>query len=377
MLVPLVMVSVILFVAYAYVFLGLRAPLDDGSPWRIVALAAVALGPVLHLSSFAMQFSGRSGALHDRLSMVSFVLMGFFAYLFMLSIARDVVFLLAGFIAPERLTPSPHQVANAGIVGLSLFLTVTGFFSARKTPRLAHVDVPIAGLPRALDGFTIAQLTDVHVGPTIKRTFIERVVERTNGATPDAIVITGDLIDGRVAALEHDVAPLAELRARHGVFYVTGNHEYYSGAPEWVRHVEKLGMTTLLNRHLSLVHDGETLVMAGVADETAGMFIPDHACSPARALEGAPDAPTVLLAHQPRSVKRIVDERVDVMLSGHTHGGQFWPWTLLVPLQQPYVAGLVKHRSTWVYTSRGTGYWGPPLRFLAPSEIALVRLVAA
>lgn len=373
------MVSVILFGAYAYVFLGLRAPLDDGSPWRTVALAAIALGPTLHLSSFAGQFSGRSGPAHDRMSMVSFVLMGLFAYLFILSVARDVVFLLAGFIAPEQLagSPSPLLFANAGVVGLSLVATITGFFSARKTPRVKKVDVAIEGLPAALHGFTIAQLTDVHVGPTIKRAFIERVVARTNGTKPDAIVITGDLIDGRVAALEHDVAPLADLRARHGVFYVTGNHEYYSGAPEWVRHVEKLGMTALLNRHVSLVHDGETLVMAGVADETAGMFIPDHACSPARALDGAPDAPVVLLAHQPRSVKRIANERVDVMLSGHTHGGQFWPWTLLVPLQQPYVAGLVKHRSTWVYTSRGTGYWGPPLRLLAPSEIALVRLVTA
>lgn len=373
-MVPLVVVSAIFVAAYAYVFARLAAPFGS-SALHAAALVVSVTGPALHISAFASQASRRRGRVTDVFAFVSYVLMGLFAYLFVLSVARDVVLLVARAFVDD-IGPA-FVVGNAAVVVLSLAATGAGFVFARAVPHVRDVTVPIADLPDALVGFTLAQLTDVHVGATIKRGFIERVVERTNAIGADVIAITGDLIDGSVEDLLHDVAPLADLRARHGVFYVTGNHEYYSGALPWVRHVASLGIEPLLNAHRVLAHDGETIVVAGVPDETAAMFVPDHACSPARALEGAPNAPTVLLAHQPRSVRHVKGERVDLMLAGHTHGGQFWPWTLFVPLQQPYVQGLVRHASSWVYTSRGTGYWGPPLRLFAPSEITRIRLVRA
>jgi uncharacterized protein len=193
------------------------------------------------------------------------------------------------------------------------------------------------------------------------------------------VAITGDLVDGRVRDLAGDVAPLAALRSRHGSFFVTGNHEYYSGATEWIAALRGLGITVLVDEHVVLDHAGARLVLAGVADVSARHFVAAHRSDPAAAIAGAPrDAGlSVLLAHQPRSAAAAADAGFDVQLSGHTHGGQFWPWNLFVKLQQPFVAGLHRLRSMWVYVSRGTGYWGPPLRLGSPSEITRLRFVPA
>jgi uncharacterized protein len=235
--------------------------------------------------------------------------------------------------------------------------------------------VPIDGLPAALHGFTIAQISDLHVGPTVKAPYVRAVVERVNALKADAVAITGDLVDGRVRDLAPDVASLADLRSRHGSFFVTGNHEYYSGADEWIALLRQLGLRVLIDEHVVLDHGDARLVMAGVADYGARHFDARHRSDPGAAMAGAPRNAglRVLLAHQPRSAEAAADAGFDIQLSGHTHGGQFWPWNLLVKLQQPFVAGLHRLRSMWVYTSRGTGYWGPPLRLGAPSEIT--RLV--
>jgi predicted MPP superfamily phosphohydrolase len=241
-----------------------------------------------------------------------------------------------------------------------------------------EVDVPIAGLPPALHGFTLVQITDLHVGVTIRRGFVQRVVDTVNGLRPDAVVVTGDTIDGRVDELREHVAPLGTLAARHGVYAVTGNHEYYSGAPAWIAEYRRLGMRVLLNEHVVLQHGEAALVLAGITDFSAGHFDAAHRSDPARALHGAPPgAPRVLLAHQPRSADAAERAGADLQVSGHTHGGQFLPWRWFVPLQQPYTAGLHRHGRMWIYISRGTGYWGPPKRLGAPSEITRLRLVAA
>jgi len=169
------------------------------------------------------------------------------------------------------------------------------------------------------------------------------------------------------------------LQARHGVYFVTGNHEYYSDAPAWVVELRRLGLTVLMNEHVVLCHDGESLVLAGVTDYSAHHFDPAQRSDPHAAILHAPtdSGVNILLAHQPRSAEAAADAGFDLQLSGHTHGGQFFPWNLFVPLQQPYVAGLNKLRNLWIYTSRGTGYWGPPKRLLAPSEITRLRLIVA
>jgi hypothetical protein len=199
-----------------------------------------------------------------------------------------------------------------------------------------------------------------------------------NGLNADMIAITGDMVDGGVAELSHHLEPVAGLRARHGTYMVTGNHEYYSGAHAWIREWERLGARVLLNDHVVLDHDGHSVAIAGVTDFSAHHFDPSHRSDPKRALAGAPaDAVKILLAHQPRSLHEAQREGYHLQLSGHTHGGQFWPWNLFVRLQQPFTAGLRKVDRMWVYISSGTGYWGPPMRFGVPSEITRIRLVPA
>ncbi len=239
------------------------------------------------------------------------------------------------------------------------------------------VDVPITGLPSDLEGFRIAQLSDLHVGPTLKRDFVERVVDTTNGLQPDLIALTGDVADGFPPAMRDEVAPLAGLEAPHGKYFVTGNHEYYWDAAGWVRELEGLGFSALINGHQVIRRGTGRIVLAGVTDLSSG-GLPGHASDPAAAVAGAPESDVrVLLAHQPKSAFAARAAGYDLQLSGHTHGGQYFPFNLLVRLFQPFVAGLHRLEAMWLYVSRGTGYWGPPLRLGAPAEITLIQLVRA
>jgi hypothetical protein len=195
----------------------------------------------------------------------------------------------------------------------------------------------------------------------------------------DLIAVTGDLVDGSVQQLSRHTAPLAGLTARHGVFFVTGNHEYYSGERAWTAEIRRLGLRVLKNEHVVLNHNGASLVLAGVTDLSARHFDAAEHSDPAAALRGSPaDAGArILLAHQPNSAPAAASAGFDLQLSGHTHGGQFWPWNLFVGFFQPFTAGLYRLRNLWVYVSRGTGYWGPPNRFGVPSEITRIRLIPA
>ena len=311
------------------------------------------------------------------LTWASLLSMGLFSSLLVLTFLRDVVLLILTIIGVAG--PEVTRLSAIGVPLLALAASAAGLVNARRLARVVTVEVPVAGLPPALHGYTIVQISDIHVGPTIKRNFLDAIVDRVNGLNGDAIAITGDLVDGSVAQLAEHTAPLARLQARDGVFFVTGNHEYYSGATAWIAELRRLGLTVLMNQHVLRERDGATVMIAGVADFTAHLFDPGHRSDPQQAAAGAPPgiAVRILLAHQPRTALDAADAGYHLQLSGHTHGGQFFPWNLFVPLQQPYVAGLQKLRTMWVYTSRGTGYWGPPKRFGAPSEITRVKLVAA
>lgn len=242
---------------------------------------------------------------------------------------------------------------------------------------IKRVEVPLAKLPKELDGTTIVQLTDVHVGPTIGREFIEELVEIVNGLNPDVVAITGDLVDGSVDALRRHVAPLADIRATHGTYFVTGNHEYYSGATAWCAHLTELGVRVLHNEHVAIGRDGHEFHLAGIHDYQASRFNDGHGADLGRAVAGRDEQRAlVLLAHQPKAIHEAVEHKVDLQISGHTHGGQLWPFSWLVRLEQPVVAGLAKFRETLVYVSRGTGYWGPPMRLNAPAEVTEIRLRA-
>lgn len=368
--------------ALLHLYIGWRiAPLLPGAAgW---AFAALLLASALLIPAAFWGRRAQRRATADRWSWAGMLALGIFGILLVLTLARDALLLLAwplGALVAWPPLAAPTAQAVPVLAGLA---TLWGLVNARRTARVKRVDVPIAGLPSALQGFSIAQISDIHVGPTVKRPYLQAIVDRVNALSPDAVAITGDLVDGRVQDLHQDVAPLADLRARHGSFFVTGNHEYYSGAAEWVAHLRTLGVRVLMNEHVLLAHGPQgaagsaRLLLAGVTDPMAHHVEPADRSDPARAIAGAPPdvAARVLLAHQPRSAAAAADAGFDVQLSGHTHGGQIWPFNFLVPLQQPYTAGLHRLRQLWVYTSRGTGYWGPPMRLGAPSEITLVRLV--
>ena len=381
--------------AVLHAFIGWRVGPDLGSPlWQALLVAVLVLSALLMpVGLLGSRVSRQPWA--DRLSWVGLLLMGLFSSLFVLTALRDVALLvltLVTMVLPGRLPLAQiTQLSAIAVPVLAFVATVVGFLNARRTPAVVRVDVPIKGLPGALHGFTLAQISDIHVGPTIKHAYLQRIVRRVNTLGADVVAITGDLVDGSVAALATHVAPLAQLQSRHGTFFVTGNHEYYSGAHAWIAELRRLGLTVLINEHVVLHHgiagrgdaqdDSQTmaaLVLAGVTDFSAHHFDQAHRSDPHAAIDGAPPAALVrvLLAHQPRSAHAAASAGFDLQLSGHTHGGQFWPWNLLVPMQQPFTAGLARLQNLWVYTSRGTGYWGPPKRFGAPSEITAVRLVA-
>jgi predicted MPP superfamily phosphohydrolase len=295
----------------------------------------------------------------------------------LLTLLRDVVLLGFGWLVPEP--GSFERVSAQVVVILTSAATLVGFFNARRRAAVVEVEVRVENLPSELQGFSIAQISDVHVGQTIRHGYVSAIVTAVNSLEPDVIAITGDLVDGSVQQLAPHVAPLGNLRARHGAYFVTGNHEYYSGAQAWVQELRRIGLTVLMNEHVILQHEGASLVLAGVTDYSAHHFNRAERSDPEAAMCGAPaDAGArVLLAHQPRSAQAAAAAGFDLQLSGHTHGGQFWPWNLFVRFQQPFTAGLGRLEKMWIYTSRGTGYWGPPKRLGAPSEITRIRLVRA
>jgi predicted MPP superfamily phosphohydrolase len=271
--------------------------------------------------------------------------------------------------ALARLTGGLVVAAAAGEVAV-------GLKNAAAGPALTRVPIDLPRLPPAFDGFSIVQLTDVHIGGTIDRAFIERLVAQANAAAPDLIVLTGDLVDGSVEDLGHAAAPLADLKAPHGVFAVTGNHEYYSGADAWIVYLRSLGITVLRNQRVELRRDDAVIDLVGIDDHGARSFGGDHGPDLARALAGRdPTRAALLLAHQPRQVHDAARHGIDLQISGHTHGGQVWPWHYLVSLQQGgLLAGRYRVGATELYVSRGAGHWGPPMRVGAPAELTHLTL---
>jgi uncharacterized protein len=278
---------------------------------------------------------------------------------------------------PDRRTFLSRAIAGA-VAFLAVGLAGTGTASALGEVAVRPIRVGLRRFPAALSGFRIAQITDVHIGPTLGRSFLAAVVERVNALDPDIIVITGDLVDGSVASLREHTAPLADLKARHGVFFVTGNHEYYSGVDEWIAELTRLGVRVLRNERVSIGTGEASFDLAGVDDwSTRGRKGP-HRADLAAAVAGRDTSrELVLLAHQPKHIVEAAEMGVGLQLSGHTHGGQIFPWGWFVKLDQPYVAGLSQHGDTQIYVSCGTGFWGPPMRVGAPAEITLIEIEPA
>ncbi|MCG6194339.1 metallophosphoesterase [Leptospira sp. FAT2] len=382
-----------LIIALGYTYTGFRLIPALGTQawiswlaWGLILLFTLSI-PV----SYYISLTSRQESVQTAFSYLAFTGLGFFTILFSLVLLKDITAASIGGITTflpmsESGTEATgvdlierkeflNRLLSFSVIGLAGGLTGIGFYQAHRKLKVISVDVVEENLHSSLDGFRIVQISDIHIGPTIKKGFLESVVRRVNELEPDLVAITGDLVDGPVSKLGHHITPLADLKSKHGTFFVTGNHEYYSGALSWIRELQKHGIQVLLNENQILEHGKANVTLAGVTDLKAGTIIAEHKTDPHQAMRGGERSDyKILLAHQPNSVFEGAAAGFNLQLSGHTHGGQYFPGNLLIYLAQKFVAGLHKHKDTWIYVSRGTGYWGPPIRLGAPSEISVIHL---
>ncbi|HEY8982723.1 MAG TPA: metallophosphoesterase [Streptomyces sp.] len=355
--------------------------LHTGQHWPLpVVLAGTALF-VLGLVGMPLAMArGHGRRQQDGAAIVGDTLLGASWVLFTWSVLLGVLLRLALVVAGAGDGQDRARIVTWAVLGVTAALLAWGYAEARRVPRVRRVDVRLPRLGAGLDGLRVVLITDTHYGPLDRARWSARVCETVNTLEADLVCHTGDIADGTAERRREQAAPLATVRAAYARVYVTGNHEYYSEAQGWVDLMDELGWEPLRNRHLLLERGGDTLVVAGVDDVTAeSSGLAGHRAHLAGALDGAdPGLPVLLLAHQPKFVDRAAAGGVDLQLSGHTHGGQIWPFHHLVRLDQPALAGLTRHGArTLLYTSRGTGFWGPPFRVFAPSEITLLVLRSA
>jgi uncharacterized protein len=264
----------------------------------------------------------------------------------------------------------------ASLLGVSVVLAILGWREMASGPVINHIKIPIAGLSPSLNGMTIVQISDLHVGATIGNNYVQRIVDQVMAFAPDLIALTGDLADGAVDILSKDLEPLAKLKAPLGKYFVTGNHEYYWDVDAWVNKTRELGFTPLLNENRVAPFRGGNILVGGVTDTTGESFDPAHKSDPRKAAATTEQVEVkILLAHRPDSYKEAEPAGFDLQLSGHTHGGQFFPWSLIISFFHTYARGLHRHGRLWIYVNVGTGYWGPPHRFAVPSEITVLTLI--
>jgi len=379
----LAIASAILFGMHYYLWLRLVRDTGIGQPWHAILSGGLVLLGTMMIAAFPlMRFAPRRFT--SPMMWLAYTWMGlaFFAVVILgigelIKLAARLASRASGFDL-ERRRQLAHWIATAtagGTAGLSAWSGRNATVAAVKTMR---VRVALTKLPQSISGYRIAQITDLHVGPTIGRAYVHDIVQRVNALEPNLVAITGDLVDGSVEQLGPLVEPIAQLKAPDGAFFVTGNHEYFvPGLERWLLFLKERGLRVLRNERVP-IRGSEGFDLAGIDDLTAKSYGHGHGADLPRALAGRDQARAiVLLAHQPRQVKDAVTLGVDLQLSGHTHGGQIFPFNLLVRLFEPYLAGLFKLGDTQLYVSRGTGYWGPPMRLGAPAEITLIELVSA
>lgn len=356
-----------------------------GVPWWTLIVAGAAWPPAVVVTGTLvfvvaaaalplLMMLGHGNRHLDWAAVTGDALLGVAWVLFVWSVLGLVIGLLLFFAGVED--PVRSRVVAAVVLAVALALLAWGFFEAMRVPRIRTVDVEMPRLGAGLDGLRVAIITDTHYGPIDRARWSAAVVKRVNELDADLVCHVGDLADGTVDMREEQVSPLASVRAAEARVYVTGNHEYFTEAQAWLDYMESVGWTALHNRHVIVERGGDRIIVAGVDDATAEASRQGHRADLDAALEGADRTlPVLLLAHQPKQVVDAVRAGVDLQISGHTHGGQIWPFNFLVRLDQPVVAGLSRHGEvTQLYTSRGTGFWGPPFRVFAPSEITLMTL---
>jgi predicted MPP superfamily phosphohydrolase len=346
------------------------------APWRGLALAVLLAGAL----SLLLQPIGER-TLPRRLgrwiAWPASLWMGTAFFLLVGALVSDGLGVLMGAVTPGGAAPGPSaaRLQAAVIVGLTITALWRGLRERRAGPQLTHLTVRIPNWPAALDGFRLVQISDLHIGPILDRRFAAELVGRVNALAPDLVALTGDLVDGDVRHVGDEIAPLAGLRAAHGVYVVTGNHDYYSGVDAWVTRIERLGLRVLRNQRVTIGNGTAAFDLAGVEDHHAHLVSARHRSDLPAALAGREvGRPLILLAHDPLTFTEAARLGVDLQLSGHTHGGQIWPFRYLVRLSTPFVAGHYRRGAAQLYVSRGTGFWGPALRLFAPAEIVEITV---
>ncbi len=329
-------------------------------------IIAIMVGEIIFAVNFVAAFIPESPILYMLLS----ALVGVTFILFIVALSYDLI------ISASRKVPLSLErrqaikiIFDSSVLVGSIAYTWSGFIQGLKQPAVNDVIVQIDNFP--VNGFTIVQLSDLHIGHTIKADFLKEIVARTNAMHPDIVVITGDLVDVVAEKARKELAPLNDLNAPS--FFVTGNHEYYHGVESILELVESLGVLPLANKAIQIGSGDKSFNLVGINDLTGtrfGIRAPDVETA---YLNADTTKPTIVLSHQPKALPLLAQYRCDLMLSGHTHGGQIFPFGLLVMLDQPYLSGLYRHNAEQqIFVSRGTGYWGPPLRVFAPSEISRI-----
>ena len=368
------MIRVVLILSAFLIYTGFKAlQLSPLHPYLMISITII-----FFLSMIASMFVGRSKPAYFEMKWFMFLtwigslFMGFLGTFILISIPIDVIHGLISLIAGKTFfTQEAYQI----IFSIVVFITLLGFLQVLLGPKIKNVTVSMEALPKGLEGLTIAQISDLHIGPTIQSRYVEKVVRKTNATNADIIVITGDLVDSHTASIKKHLQPLRNLKSRYGVFYVTGNHEYYWGIDSLLPELVNVEINVLMNTNKIIEHNGHKLMIAGIPDPMGRQFSnlhkPDIESS---RKSGEKTDLNILLAHRPDPYESAEKLGFDIQFSGHTHAGQFFPFSLLIPIAHKYYRGLNRHGKMWLYVNPGTGYWGPANRFGIASEITLVKL---
>lgn len=360
------------YTGYSYLELPEWAPQVRIIGW--VFVLCTLLAQILRWVVFGRSSNG------DKFSWFAYFTMGLMVHLFLGAVVKDLISVLLFSWDQTFLAINTYHFYSAIITfAICLAANLWGTLTALAGPRVQSVNISVEsqhrqGRPMP---FKIAQISDLHVGPIIKRSYVEKVVKTVNSLDADLVVITGDLGDGLVDQLHHDLEPLRSLKAQKGVFYVPGNHEYYWNVQEWLSKVKDLGMIPLLNSGREIPHPHFRVWLGGIPDSSAHRFVQEHKANAPLAMppkESSQSYFKILLAHQPKSYKEAQLAGFDLMLNGHTHNGQFFPFNFLVGFFNPFSKGHHREGSLQIYVNSGTGFWGPPLRLGIPSEITLIEL---
>lgn len=387
----LIIVVIVLGLLHGYVGVRMIAPFALAGYGLVIYWTAIVLLAMAPISGIILRIKGIENPFTDILLWVGYTSLGLFSLAFVIFLIRDIAWLVSLILAklvilfdgdskPGLIYSADRRqfllmAVNMGIAGLTGILGGIGLFQARNLPTVFRREIKLSRLPEKLSGLRIVQISDIHIGPTIKGDYVQQVVDQVNDLQADLIFFTGDMVDGSVEYLSQDVEPLRALQARYGKFFVTGNHEYYSGVEFWEQKVADLGLKNLKNEHQIIEIRGEALAIAGVTDLMAHQINKSYRSDPQKAVSGIPVSMiTLMLAHQPGTASLVDGLNIDLMLCGHTHGGQYYPFNFMVARAHPFIAGLYRQGSMQVYVNQGTGYWGPPLRLGIPSEITLLTL---